>query len=151
LLPRFFFFFFFFFFFLLFFFLALSDVSSVAGIPDHRNLRPLCWRVSPALRISGLIPVIPFHSIPFSFFSFLQQVLLNLLPLERSQWETSLRKNRDLYYQFVDEMVTGEPATAEDDHVSCLFPHTIHFFFLSSFSSFHFGTLMYLVATERQR
>jgi len=54
------------------------------GIPEETNLRPLCWRI-----------------------------LLNYLPSDKSTWESVLEKKRNLYFQFVDEILTK---CSEGDH-----------------------------------
>jgi hypothetical protein len=46
------------------------------GIPEETNLRPIYWRL-----------------------------LLNYLPKEKSNWASTLEKKRNLYYQFVDEIL----------------------------------------------
>jgi len=58
----------------------LKNLCMIGGIPDTKSFRALCWRL-----------------------------LLNFIPPKRSKWEEILKQNRDLYYQFLDEIVTGEP------------------------------------------
>ncbi|XP_046650063.1 TBC1 domain family member 13-like [Daphnia pulicaria] len=48
------------------------------GVPDDSGLRPLCWKL-----------------------------LLNYLPPNRKQWKEVLRSKRELYKQFIDEMVVA--------------------------------------------
>ncbi|XP_028131602.1 TBC1 domain family member 13 [Diabrotica virgifera virgifera] len=54
---------------------ALKTLS-FHGIPDDQGKRPLCWKL-----------------------------LLNYLPPEQSDWESCLQEKRDLYKQFIKEMI----------------------------------------------
>lgn len=61
------------------------------GIPDDSNFRPLCWRL-----------------------------LLGYLPASTGEWPAVLKKQRDLYEQFIDDMIIsrdcGSPEALPDDH-----------------------------------
>ncbi|XP_045463599.1 TBC1 domain family member 13 [Harmonia axyridis] len=69
----------------------LSELKSVAfhGIPDDQGLRSLCWRL-----------------------------LLNYLPPERELWDSFLLKKRDLYRQFIDEMIVMPGSKEENGDVT---------------------------------
>ncbi|KAF5301241.1 hypothetical protein FQR65_LT00941 [Abscondita terminalis] len=58
---------------------------SFTGIPDDQGKRAICWRL-----------------------------LLNYLPADKSTWSTHLKTKRDLYMQFIDEMIVT-PGSKEVD------------------------------------
>ncbi|XP_064457412.1 TBC1 domain family member 13-like isoform X2 [Ornithodoros turicata] len=61
------------------------------GIPDHDNYRPMCWRL-----------------------------LLGYLPANTSEWPETLRRQRNVYERFIEEMIicsgSGSPEGPQDDH-----------------------------------
>ncbi|KAE8748700.1 hypothetical protein FOCC_FOCC004503 [Frankliniella occidentalis] len=59
------------------------------GIPDDQGTRALCWKL-----------------------------LLNYLPIRRSTWSQTLSQKRDLYKQFIEEMVIP-PGEVKEDEESC--------------------------------
>ncbi|XP_044760024.1 TBC1 domain family member 13 [Coccinella septempunctata] len=69
----------------------LDRLKSIAfhGIPDDQGLRSLCWRL-----------------------------LLNYLPPEKESWDSLLMKKRDLYKQFIDEMIVMPGSKEENGDVT---------------------------------
>ncbi|XP_065218304.1 TBC1 domain family member 13 [Planococcus citri] len=62
------------------------------GIPEEKGLRPLCWKL-----------------------------LMNYLPPERNSWSKTLTMQRNLYNQFIDEMIVT-PGSDTNEDTSCDHP-----------------------------
>lgn len=81
----------------------LKALKSLAfhGIPDDQGKRALCWRL-----------------------------LLNYLPLERAKWDSFLEEKRNLYKQFIEEMIVMPGVNEADgdvtlgDHPLCFNPES---------------------------
>ena len=84
-----------------------------AGIPDDHNYRSLAWKVCLPVCLSVRLCLLLIRSDKGHSL----QLLLGYLGTDKSEWEQTLSKKRNLYKNFVTELILCDPLqNQKDDH-----------------------------------